>query len=310
MSVTSAAVPMPRAAAERRPFGRIELALYAVTVFAWSTSWIALRNQLGVVAPEVSLVWRFLLAAVLMFGWVAARGLPLAFPVRIHGRFALMGLLMFSTNFALFYHGGQHLASGLLSVVFSLTSVFNLLLGFAIDGTRPGPRALAGALLGFAGVALLFWPEIHGQTFDPEAALGLGLCAAGTLCFCLGNQVSGRVQAAGVPVLSANAWGMAYGTLFLTVAAVARGATFTVEPNATYLVSLVWLSVVSSVVAFWAYLNLLGRIGAGRAGYATVLFPVFALIISTLFEGYRWSPPALAGLALVACGNVLVLRRR
>jgi drug/metabolite transporter (DMT)-like permease len=65
--------------------------------------------------------------------------------------------------------------------------------------------------------------------------------------------------------------------------------------------------VVSTVVAFAAYLTLLGRIGAARAGYSTVMFPVFALLISTVFEGYAWTPYAIAGLALVAIGNVLVI---
>jgi drug/metabolite transporter (DMT)-like permease len=60
-------------------------------------------------------------------------------------------------------------------------------------------------------------------------------------------------------------------------------------------------------MAFGAYLTLLGRIGADRAAYATVLFPLVALAISTVVEDYAWTPIALAGVALVLTGNLLVL---
>jgi drug/metabolite transporter (DMT)-like permease len=71
-----------------------------------------------------------------------------------------------------------------------------------------------------------------------------------------------------------------------------------------------WLAIVSSVMTFAAYLSLIGRIGASRTGYATVVFPVFALLISTVFESYVWSPMAFLGLVLVICGNIVMLRGR
>ena len=291
-------------------FGLYELVLYATTVFSWSTSWIALKNQLGVVAPEVSLVWRFVLAAAAMWVWVMAARLPWRFPARMHLRFLALGALIFSVNFALFYYGARALPSGLLSVVFSLASVFNMLIGALVFRTPVEPRVLAGGLSGFAGVALMFWPVIHGASFDAAAAAGLGLCVAGTVCFCAGNMLSGTIQRTGVPVLSANAWGMVYGAGMLALAAAVKGEAFVVEPTAKYLVSLVWLALVSSVLAFWAYLTLLGRIGASRASYTTVMIPVFALMISTVYEGYVWTPAAIAGLLLVLAGNVFVLRRK
>ncbi|HUG61882.1 MAG TPA: DMT family transporter [Methylomirabilota bacterium] len=288
----------------------LDLALYAVTVFAWSTSWIALKMQVGVVAPEVSVAWRFLIAAAVMVGWVVATGRPVRFPLRDHLRFAAMGGLMFSTNFYLFYLGGQYLASGLLSVVFSLTAVINLVLAALILGQRIDARVATGALIGFAGIALVFWPEIAGTTFDRNALVGLALCTLGTLLFCSGNMLSGAGQRRGLPLASVNAWGMVYGAIWMVALALVNGRTFTVEWTAPYLGGLFWLAIVSSVVAFATYLTLLGRIGAGRAGYATVIFPVFALAISTLFEGYAWTPAAVAGLIAVMAGNLIVLTRR
>ncbi len=65
-----------------------------------------------------------------------------------------------------------------------------------------------------------------------------------------------------------------------------------------------------TTVAFGCYLTLLGRIGPARAAYATVLFPIIALMLSTAFEGYRWTVEAFAGVALVLSGNLLVLLPR
>lgn len=289
-----------------------DTALYATTVLVWGLSWYALKLQLGTAAPEVSVFWRFVLAAAIMMGWAVMRGAPLRFSWRQHPRFAGLGLFIFSTNFTLFYYGGQHVPSGLLAVVFSLTSVFNLLLGFLIFGQRISRRVLVGGLLGVTGVALLFWPQIAGGAgqagIDAGAVAGLGLCLAGTLSFCFGSMVSASNQKAGISVVSASAWGMAYGALFLGLFAAVRGVSFAVPMTVAYLGSMVYLAIFASVVAFACYLTLIGRIGSARAGYATVLFPVVALMVSTVLEGFVWGTAALLGLGFVLAGNILVLR--
>ena len=285
------------------------LGLYGVTVFVWGTSWIPLKAQLGVVAPEVSLFWRFLLAALLMLAWVGWRGDRMQFSAADHIRFAAVGVTMFSTNFLLFYYGALPIPSGLLAVVFSLASIVNLILGAVVLGQRIEPSVAAGGALGTAGVGLLFWPQITGTGFDTAALTGLALCVAGTLSFCLGNLVSTAIQREGVPILAANAWGMIYGTAALLTISLARGQAFIVEPTLRYLGSLVYLAVFASVVAFACYLTLLRRIGAARAGYATVLFPLVALTVSTLVEDYAWTPLAATGATTALLGNVLVLRR-
>ncbi len=156
----------------------------------------------------------------------------------------------------------------------------------------------------------MFSPRIFGAHFDQSALAGLGLCVVATLVFCCGNMVSLATQRAGIGIVPASAWGMAYGAIMMGLLAVFRGESLAIDPSLAYIGSLLWLSIVSSLVGFAAYLTLLGRIGAGRAGYATVIFPVFALVISTIFEGYVWTPVALAGLALALAGNVIVLQKR
>lgn len=313
MTIQSQSLPASSAAASRRATGDHafeprDYGLYVLTVIAWSLSWFAIRLQVGIVPNEVNLVWRFAIATVLMFVWVIASGRRIRFPLRDHVRFAALGILMFSTNFLFFYYGAGYLVSGLLSVVFSLASVVNILLAAVVLREPASGRVLTGGLLGFCGIALLFAPEIAAHGLSGATMTGLALCLGGTLSFCLGNQVSAAGLRQGVPLIPMTAWGMVYGTLFSALLAVLLGRPFIIEPTLSYVGSLIFLAVVSTVVAFSAYLTLLSRIGPARAGYATVMFPIFALLVSTLLEGYGWSAYAFAGLALVAVGNVLVIR--
>lgn len=286
-----------------------DLGLYALVVLAWSTSWIAMRYQVGIVAPEISVFWRFAIAAVAMFSLALIRKEPLRYGFADHLRFAAMGIFLFSSNFILFYHGAQYIPSGLLSVVFSLASIINLLLAAVLFRQSITPRVALGAMMGTIGIGLLFAPQILGVTFDHASAVGLAFCVCGTLCFCMGNLFSGDSQKRGVSVISASAWGMSYGTIWAGLVSAVLGRAFIVEWTFTYWFALIYLALIASVVAFYSYLTLLGRIGAGRVGYATVVFPVFALMISTVVENYQWTFTAAAGAVLALAGNVLVMSR-
>ena len=287
-----------------KPF---ELLLYSMVVFGWSTSWLPLKWQLGVVAPEVSLLWRFVIAATVMLVISIYLRQSLIFHWRTHLRLALLGLCIFSTNFAFFYHGGKGVASGLLAVVFSSASLVNVLMTAVLGRSRPRIAHLLAAMVGLTGVVCLFWPELQ---LSNTALTSLALCLIGTLFFCTGNMVSAACQKRGIPVLASASWGMLYGACYLALFSFISNHEFIIEPTAKYVLGLVWLALVSSVMTFAAYLSLIGRIGPSRAGYATVIFPVFALLISTVFESYTWSRLAFIGLGLVICGNVIMLRAR
>ncbi|MDB2324673.1 DMT family transporter [Alphaproteobacteria bacterium] len=281
--------------------------LYALVVFGWSTSWYPLKQQLGVVAPEVSLFWRFLAASMLMFALAIFQGHPLQFRAKDHLTFMALGLCLFSANFTSFYYAGMYSASGLLAVAFSTASLIIVLMLAVMTRSLPKISHLIAAITGILGVLLLYLPELQIST---TASVSLALCIIGTLFFCTGNLVSAASQRRGLPVVSASSWGMAYGALFLLVFSAVRGKSFMIEMTPAYIWSLLWLVVISSVITFASYLTLIGRIGAGKAGYATVVFPVFALLISTALEGYEWSAYAFIGLALVVTGNIIMARSR
>ena len=284
--------------------------LYSGTVLIWGSTWLAIRFQLGVVSPEISLVYRFGIASLLLLVWCRVRGIPPPTGWRNHSSLILLGACLFSFNYLLFYIAAEDLATGLLAVIFSTMTVMNILNGALFLGRRVEWRIILGSGFGLTGICLVFWPEVIalGKAHNIFLAVLLGVIA--TYFASLGSIISVRNQKSGVEVIPGNAFGMLYGTALMTLYALISGVHFNFDPSFGYVSSLMYLSVFGSALAFTLYLTLVGQIGPEKAAYATVLFPIVALTLSTLFENYRWSALAGVGLLLVLVGNVIVLTNR
>jgi len=287
----------------------LNLMLYGTTVLVWGSTWLAIEFQLGIVAPEVSIFYRYAAAAVLLFGWCAVTGRRLVFPLRDHTWFAALGVLLFGLNYILAYNAQVHISSALTAIAFSTMLWMNIVNMRLFFGQRAGRRVLSGSMFGIAGIVLLFYPQVGHLSWSDETVWGATLCVAGAMVASLGNMVSQGAQRRGLPVLQSNAWGMFYGALLTGSAAAINGSEFVLDTSASYLLSLGYLVVFGSIVAFGAYLTLLGRIGAHRAGYAMVMFPVVALVLAILVEGLEISDSLVGGILLVLTGNLFVLQR-
>jgi drug/metabolite transporter (DMT)-like permease len=281
--------------------------IYAIVVLIWGSTWYVIKFQLGVVAPEISLVYRFGLAAACVFLYARLTGSRLALSWRDHRFVALQGLTLFCLNYWMTYLATGYLTSGLVAVLFTTIIFFNIVNGRMILGTPIETRVLVAAGTGILGVALLFLPELQAALHEPRIARGAALALGATYVASLGNMAAWRNTHASLPVVTVNAYGMAYGAAGLAVIAAIRGTPIDFDPRWPYVLSLIYLSLAGTSLAFGLYLALIKRIGAARAAYTSVLFPVVALIMSTLFEGYRWSLPALIGLAVLVAGNALAL---
>lgn len=281
--------------------------IYALVVLIWGTTWYTIKFQLGVVAPEISLVYRFGLAAVCVFLYARMNGSPLKLSLRDHRMVALQGATLFCLNYWMTYLSTQYLTSGLVAVLFTSIIFFNIVNARFIFGTRIERRVLLAAGAGMLGVALLFLPELQVALHDPTIIHGAVLALAATYLASLGNMAALRNTQAGLPVVTVNAYGLAYGTLGLALIALIRGTPIAFDPRAPYVLSLLYLSLAGTALAFGLYLALIQRIGASRAAYTSVLFPVVALAVSTLFEAYSWSLPAVVGLLVLVAGNALAL---
>ncbi len=283
--------------------------LYVVTILIWGSSWLAIKFQLGVVDPMVSVAYRFLLASGISWIYCRYSGLQLSFRLRDHGFMFLQGVSLFALNYWLFYISELTLISGLAAVIFSTIVVMNMLNGAIFLKNRLELRVVIGALLGLSGIILVFWPEVSDFETGSENLFAATLAVLATLLASLGNIASARNQREGISVIQSNTYGMTYGALLMLVLAWSTGCEFNFEFTISYVSSLVFLSVFASIIAFWSYLTLLGRVGVERAAYATLIFPLVALGISTIFEGYQWSAYAVIGIVLILGGNLLILKR-
>lgn len=281
--------------------------LFAATVLIWGTTWIAIAAQVGEAAVTVSIFYRFAVAGAVMLAGLAIAG-RLRRPAL--WRFVvLQALCLFCLNFIGLYMATARIPSGLVSVIFSLASIFNAVNARLFFGDPIGGRTVLAGGLGAGGLVLLFWTDLA-VAADPAARAGIGWAVAGTMFFSWGNMASRRNGLLGITPVTANAWGMAIGAACLLAVIALTGQPLTLPDRGSYWAALVYLAVIGSVLGFTAYLMLVARIGSAKAGYATVLFPIVALTASTLVEGYRWTPLAVAGVAMACAGNVVMFAPR
>lgn len=282
--------------------------LYIVTVSVWGTSWLAISFQLGEVNALVSVAHRMALAAILCAAltWLRRAFVPL--DAVDHARIFVQGLCLFCCNYLFIYAATASLSTGLVAVIFSTMVILNAIGGALFLDAPLRAAVVVGGLLGIVGMCVLFYPELGTLGWNDTRLRALGACFLGTLCASAGNLIAAGNLRRGLTVLTCNSWGMFYGAATLYVAALVLQVPIRVSLEQNYLLSLFYLAFVSTVLAFWAYMSLLARIGADRAAYTTLLFPIVALVVSSLFEDYRWSLFSLAGLLLVLAGNWLAMR--
>ena len=286
------------------------LQLFIGAVAIWGSTWLAITFQLGKVAPEASVFYRFLLASLLIFAYCLVRRLPLRYTPRQHLWVALMGVLMFSVSYIFVYYAEQHVVSGLVAVGYSASPMLGLIGMRVFFGTPMTRLLILGSTLGMVGIALVFWPEFAKLQGDRDTALGAMYTITAVVVSALGSLVAQRNSKAGHPLWQSMAWGMLYGAIFSLIVTLATGQSLGFEPTMPYVLSLIYLAVLGSILAFAAYLTLLHRVGAARAGYIGVMVPIVALVISAAFEGFRWHALTWLGIAVSVAGNVIVLRRR
>ncbi|MGE5669374.1 MAG: DMT family transporter, partial [Betaproteobacteria bacterium] len=184
------------------PTLRSPVALFLIATAIWGSTWLAIKFQLGIVAPEVSVAYRFAIAAVLLAAWCMATGRSLRFSARSHVFIALQGVLLFGLNYIAVYEAERYATSGLVAVLFSTIVFMNPIGARLVFGTRLTAVMLGAAALGVFGVALLFVPELLQARHGGDVALGIVLGLGGTLIATGGNLAAVRNQRAGIPVMS------------------------------------------------------------------------------------------------------------
>ena len=283
------------------------IVLYIVTVLIWGSTWLATEFQLGVVAPEVSLVYRFAIAAILMWAYCWWKQLDMKYVLRDHFFFVALASCNFGFNYLILYWAQAYLTSAMTSIAFSTLLIMNIINTRLWFGRPISGRIYLGATLGLMGIVALFWLDIKGLDWSSDAMFGLGLALGGTVVASFGNMSSLRNSRRQIGVMQGNAWGMFYGAALLMLVVFFTGAEFNFDFAVPYVASLLYLSVFGTVIAFACYFVLLKEIGPEKASYSTVMFPVVAVALSMVFEGFVWQENTVFGFALVLLGNVIVL---
>ena len=284
--------------------------LYIIVLLAWGSSWFGISFQLDYdVAPQVSIVWRFLLASLMLFIWCFVRGLKLSFPWREHINWLLLGFFLFCINYICAYFGTIYLVSGLVCLIFSTLTLFTVLNGFIFFKKPVRLPILFGAIVGIAGLSIIFSNEISSTEWSLDSGIVKGFLwmLLATFFASIGMLLSGQMQARKIPVIQSNAFSMLYGSLILVTYISFSDLSFSFDTSYNYVVSLIYLSLVASVIGFGVYLKLVGNIGADKASYVNIFTPTIALLLSTLFEDYVWSWTGLIGVILIIFGNIIVL---
>ena len=283
--------------------------LFALVVASWGLNPYAISLQLGPVAPEVLVAYRFAASGVLVVAAALALRRSLRFTLREHLYLALQGVLMFSLVDLLFYHAIVHIPSGLVQLVVSMMIVTNILLGALLLGLPVRRHVVVGAAMGIAGVAMVSWPEFRDMELDGGGPLGMAMAVAAMLAGSLASIAAARNLRAGLPVLETTGICMLYGAACSLAVAVALGRAFAWDWSPLFLGAFAWVAVPGSAVGFVLFIALIGRIGPDRAAYSILLLPIVALGISTALEGFTWTPLSVVGAVAVLAGNFVVLSR-
>jgi drug/metabolite transporter (DMT)-like permease len=277
----------------------------------WGSTWLVIRDQLSVVPASWSVSYRFAVAGTGMFILGAIMRLSLRLDRRGVLWTMLLGAMQFALNFNFVYEAEHHVTSGLVAVVFALLIIPNALLAKWWMGREIGRPFIIGSIVATAGVVLLMLQEYRAAPVGGAAVLlGLGLTMLGVMSASVSNVLQVLPHIARFPTITILAWSMLWGTLFNALWAWANFGPPIIDPRPAYIGGVLYLGIVGSVITFPLYFGLIRDIGPGKAAYTGVIIPVVAMLLSSIFEGYVWSPLAIGGAVLATLGLIIAMRPR
>ena len=284
---------------------------FGIVTLIWGSTWLVIKDQLNVVPPSWSVTYRFAVAGVAMLVWAAMRKDRLGLDARGMLFAAILGVTQFVLNYNLVYVSEQYITSGVVAVVYALLLVPNAILARIFLGQQMGRQLVIGSAIAIAGVALLFVHEARlGEIAPDQVVIGIAIAFAGVLFASIANVMQATRTSKAYPMATMLGWAMLLGAALDGIWSLAAVGAPVIEWRWGYWIGIVYLGVFGSAIAFNLYFKLIQQIGPAKAAYTGVAIPVIAMILSTLFEGYRWSLLAAGGTVLVVAGLVVALRAR
>jgi drug/metabolite transporter (DMT)-like permease len=281
--------------------------LFSLCCLIWGSTWIAITYQIGHTSETFAIALRYLLASACLGAYCLVKKLPLNLPLHVHVKMAAVGLFLYSLNYTLLYLAQAHIISALLALMSSCIIYINVVLRRWWLKEPIRKEVVIGATFGLGGIICLFVPEFSKVSMNAALATGLGIAFVSFLCASIGNVISERILTAGTPVIQMNFYAMTYAMVLLFVTSLLLPGELTIPTSSSFYWSLLYLALFGSVFAFGAYMKLLKQMGADKAAYVVLVYPMVALVISTFFEGYKWSLLSVIGVVIVLIGNAIAM---
>lgn len=283
--------------------------LFSLCCLIWGSTWIAITYQVGHTSETFAVALRYLLASACLGLYCLYRGLPFKLPLHIHVKMAAVGFFLYSLNYTLLYMAQAHIISALLALMSSCIIYINVVLRRWWLKEPIRKEVVIGATFGLTGIVCLFVPEFSKVSLDFALATGLGIAFVSFLCASIGNVISERILTSGTPVIQMNFYAMSYAMVLLFTTSLLLPEKLVIPTSSEFYFSLLYLAIFGSVFAFGAYMKLLQQMGADKAAYVVLVYPMVALVISTFFEGYTWSALSVLGVFIVLTGNAIAMRK-
>ncbi|MEQ3639845.1 MAG: EamA family transporter [Alteromonas sp.] len=281
--------------------------LFSLCCLIWGSTWIAITYQVGHTSETFAVALRYLLASACLGLYCLYRGLPFKLPLHIHVKMAAVGFFLYSLNYTLLYMAQAHIISALLALMSSCIIYINVVLRRWWLKEPIRKEVVIGATFGLTGIVCLFVPEFSKVSLDLALATGLGIAFVSFLCASIGNVISERILTSGTPVIQMNFYAMSYAMVLLFTTSLLLPEKLVIPTSSEFYFSLLYLAIFGSVFAFGAYMKLLQQMGADKAAYVVLVYPMVALVISTFFEGYTWSALSVLGVFIVLTGNAIAM---
>lgn len=233
----------------------------------------------------------------------------LIFDSKKHGLMMAQGFFMFSLNFLLTYWASSMAPSALISLSFTAIIFFNMAGARLFLNIPLENKVIAGAVISFIGMGLITLAEMResGLSDYPLSFIGFLIGLLGTVFASAGNLVSMKNRQLKLPVISNTAFSMLYGSLFTLIHCLIKDADFSLKISTPFLISFFYLTVFGTVISFISYTKLLQIVGPSKAAFTSVVSPVIALVVSTVYEKMTWSPLLTVGIVLCLLGNCVAL---
>ena len=286
-------------------------AAFLLVSLIWGGTWLVIRDQIASVPASWSISYRFMIAASAMFALAAVRREPLRLVAGGLRWALLLGLFQFTLNFGFVYNAESYITSGLVAVMFALLVVPNAIFGRIFLGQPITGAFVLGSAIAALGVSLLFAHEWRSSPATlSDVLLGAALTVGGILSASAANITQAMEGAKRQPFLALLAWSMTAGAVINTIYALVADGPPQFDPRASYTLGILYLGLAGSVVTFPLYYGLVRKVGAGRAAYSSVIVPIVAMVLSTLFEGFEWGLLPATGAVITLVGMVVAMRGR